>query len=86
MVCFFWIIPDHFISGSTTQNIRLLDPQGATLSAIKYTEGFLAQRAGTVGLLNFHPRRLMLAIGLTTSSSVSVFSLKPGDLKKQETV
>jgi regulator-associated protein of mTOR len=52
-----------FASGSPTQFITLLTPDGDTLQMIRYHEELSGQRIGPVRCLDFHPHKLLLAAG-----------------------
>ena len=65
------------VCGNTSQNIKIYNTQGSALSSIKYTEGFLSQRVGNVGVLKFHPSRLLLAACTTTSPLISLYTCNP---------
>jgi hypothetical protein len=66
----------HWNSGNNTLNIPLY-LEDKNVFTIRYSEGFLGQRVGSLGLLAFHPRRLLLAAGSLSSASISLFSGLP---------
>jgi regulator-associated protein of mTOR len=58
--------------GSSNQRIRILNFQGAKISTIKYSEGFLQTRIGRVLGLRFHPNAPILAAA-TSDKVVHVY-------------
>ncbi len=54
-------------SGSYNQFIKVFTLDGETLNVIRYNDGFLGQRIGSVACLSFHPYKLLLAAGATDS-------------------
>jgi regulator-associated protein of mTOR len=65
-------------TGSHAQFIKILTLGGDQLgNIIKYHDGFLGQRIGSVSCLAFHPFKMMLAAG-STDSIVSIYSTQQG--------
>ncbi|XP_050390933.1 regulatory-associated protein of mTOR isoform X1 [Patella vulgata] len=64
---------DVIACGALNQSIVVYNQSGDNLSTIKYHEGFLGQRIGTISCLAFHPYFVKLAAG-STDSFVSVYS------------
>ncbi|ESP03931.1 hypothetical protein LOTGIDRAFT_230228 [Lottia gigantea] len=64
---------DVIACGALNQSIVIYNQSGDNLSTIKYHEGFLGQRIGTISCLAFHPFFVKLAAG-STDSFVSVYS------------
>ncbi|XP_025084218.1 regulatory-associated protein of mTOR-like isoform X3 [Pomacea canaliculata] len=64
---------DVIACGVLGQMINVYNESGDVLSTIKYHEGFLGQRIGTISCLAFHPHLVKLAAG-STDSFISVYS------------
>ncbi|XP_041364724.1 regulatory-associated protein of mTOR-like isoform X2 [Gigantopelta aegis] len=64
---------DVIACGSVSQSISVFNQSGDNLSTMKYYEGFLGQRIGTISCLAFHPYSVKLAVG-STDSFVSVYA------------
>ncbi|XP_071105465.1 regulatory-associated protein of mTOR-like isoform X1 [Haliotis cracherodii] len=64
---------DVIACGSVNQSISVYNQSGDSLSLIKYHEGFLGQRIGTISCLTFHPYLVRLAAG-SNDAFVSVYS------------
>ncbi|XP_070187994.1 regulatory-associated protein of mTOR-like isoform X2 [Littorina saxatilis] len=64
---------DVIACGIVGQSINVYNESGDTLSTIRYHEGFLGQRIGTINCMAFHPHLVKLAAG-STDSFVSVYS------------
>ncbi|KAJ3021340.1 hypothetical protein HKX48_008735 [Thoreauomyces humboldtii] len=55
--------------------IRVADVNGNLLGTTRYSDGFLAQRMGTINCVAFHPLRLALAATSALSPWISLYSL-----------
>ncbi|WAQ95554.1 RPTOR-like protein [Mya arenaria] len=76
-----WIVKVHLqkgpegkivtASGSLNQYIGVYNQSGDSLSTIKYHDGFIGQRIGTITSLAFHPYKVKLAAGSTDSDDPS---------------
>lgn len=64
---------DVLACGSNNQIIGVYNSCGDNLSTIKYHEGFLGQRIGSINCLAFHPYKVKLAAG-GNDSFISVYS------------
>ncbi|XP_052071445.1 regulatory-associated protein of mTOR-like isoform X2 [Mytilus californianus] len=64
---------DVLACGSFNQMIGVYNQSGDSLSTIKYHEGFLGQRIGSINCLAFHPYKVKLAAG-GNDSFISVYS------------
>lgn len=60
-------------TGSQDQRIKVMNYNGDELSLIKYHDGFLGQRIGSISCLSFHPYHLLLSAG-ATDSLVSIYA------------
>lgn len=58
--------------GSYNQKIKIMTFQGTEVSLIRYHDGFLGQRIGSVSCLAFHPYTTYFAAGSTDSDRKSV--------------
>ncbi|KAJ3117290.1 hypothetical protein HK098_006306 [Nowakowskiella sp. JEL0407] len=58
-----------------TRDVRTYDLKGNTLGVMKSLEGFLGNRLGPIPTIEFHPHKLVLAVGQSRpNSSVSSFT------------
>ncbi|XP_052780147.1 regulatory-associated protein of mTOR-like isoform X2 [Mya arenaria] len=64
---------DVLACGSLNQYIGVYNQSGDSLSTIKYHDGFIGQRIGTITSLAFHPYKVKLAAG-STDSYISIYS------------
>ncbi|XP_076441319.1 regulatory-associated protein of mTOR-like isoform X2 [Babylonia areolata] len=64
---------DVIACGTMSQSLNVYNESGDTLSTIRYHEGFLGQRIGTISCMAFHPHLVKLAAG-STDTFVSVYS------------
>ncbi|XP_012271870.1 regulatory-associated protein of mTOR isoform X2 [Orussus abietinus] len=67
---------DIFACGSSHQCITVYNTGGQQLNAIKFHEGFMGTRIGSVSCLNFHPHRVVLGAGCL-DSSISAYASEP---------
>ncbi|KAK3091702.1 hypothetical protein FSP39_022003 [Pinctada imbricata] len=67
---------DVLACGSLNQYVAIYNQSGDVLSTIKYHEGFLGQRIGSISCMAFHPYMVKLAAG-STDSYISVYSTPP---------
>ncbi|KAL8576686.1 hypothetical protein ACOMHN_025161 [Nucella lapillus] len=64
---------DVIACGTMSQSLNMYNESGDTLSTIRYHEGFLGQRIGTISCMAFHPHLVKLAAG-STDTFLSVYS------------
>lgn len=69
-------IADIFACGSMNQCISVYNMSGQNLNVIKFHEGFMGPRIGSVSCLSFHPYRVVLAAGCM-DSYVSIYASEP---------
>lgn len=75
LISVFNLIVSRF-SGSVSQFISVYKTTGTELNVIKYHEGFMGSRIGTVSCLSLHPYRVALAAG-SVDCTLSVFAGDP---------
>lgn len=61
--------------GSKRRTIKIFDVPGETTNSIRYYDGFLGTRIGSVGCLAFHPHKLLMAAGATGADWASMVSI-----------
>lgn len=81
-ICFFiFTINDSFtilfaiFSGSANQYVNIYSISRGNVNSIRYYEGFMGYRVGSISSLAFHPSRVVLATG-TTDGTVNFYGLE----------
>lgn len=54
-------------TGSSNNEVKLMNDEGKILREIRFHEGFLSQRIGPVTTLALHPKKHLLAVGCSNS-------------------
>lgn len=62
-----------FAGGSSNRRVHVMNRHGAPLSEIRFKDSFLRTKTRSVSCLNFHPYRLLLAVG-TSDSFASIYA------------
>lgn len=57
------------------QNVNIYSVSRGLQNSIRYYEGFMGYRVGSISSLTFHPHRVALATG-TTDGTVNVYCLE----------
>lgn len=65
----------YILSGSGHPTISIHNLSGQTLNTIRFYEGFMGHRIGSVSCLAYHPHRMALAAG-TNDSTVTVYCIE----------
>ncbi|KAJ3117804.1 hypothetical protein HDU96_005585 [Phlyctochytrium bullatum] len=63
-----------FACGTDSEYVWVYNVDGKNLSTIRYNDGFLGPRIGSVGCMDFHPHYPVLAFGTSQNASLSVFA------------